>query len=327
MSTLRLLPSSGAPTEITKDPTLVGRDPSCDVLVSDGSVSRRHARLERRGDAWAVVDQASANGTYVDSQRVADAVLRNGQELRFGAVAFRVELPEAAGQTMVAGSQDPGATVIQAVPVAPAARPKSATTPGVPPLPPPPAPLAVPRAPVPSAPSPPPPPPPPPAPGVARVAGAASPVPQMPTGAAPAKKGKSPVFWIATGCCGCLALVLLGVLAAVSMAWLGTKGARDAAQAQIADIRKGDLDTAYARCSESYRSGVSVPEFRAFVAEHPGLAENTEATFGSSSVNNDRAELRGVLTAKSGAREAVAYRLVKEGGEWKVAEIEFLGGP
>jgi hypothetical protein len=272
------------------------------------------------------VDQASANGTYVDSQRVADAVLKNGQELRFGAVAFRVEAPEELGATMVGVGADTGATVIQAVSVAPRARPPS---PAAPPLPPPTPPVPVPApSPSPAAPSiPPPPPPPPPAPGVGRAGAPGSPVPQMPAGAAPAKKGKSPIFWIGTGCCGCLLLVLLGAFAAFSLAWVGTKGARDAAQAQLEDLRKGDLDTAYARCSESYRSQVGVPEFRAFVAEHPGLAENAEASFASTSVQNDTAELGGVLTARSGQRERVAYRLVKEGGDWKVAEIAFPGGP
>jgi hypothetical protein len=149
----------------------------------------------------------------------------------------------------------------------------------------------------------------------------------MPAGAPPAKKGKSPVFWIATGCCGCLLLVLLGVFGAVSMAWFGTKGVRDAAHAQLEDLRKGDLDAAYARCSESYRAQVSAPDFLAFVAEHPALAENAEASFPSTSVQNEVAELGGVLTSRSGQREPVRYRLVKEAGEWKVDRIEFSGGP
>ena len=35
----------------------------------------------------------------------------------------------------------------------------------------------------------------------------------------------------------------------------------------------------------------------------------------------------GVLTSTSGARETVSYRLVKEGGGWKIADIEFEGSP
>src|SRR4051794_40648955 len=51
----------------------VGRRPSCDLnLLWDSEVSRLHARLERVGDDWTVVDDgASRNGTWVNGQRVA----------------------------------------------------------------------------------------------------------------------------------------------------------------------------------------------------------------------------------------------------------------
>ena len=48
MVSLRLVPVSGKPIDVTRDPSLVGRDPTCEVVVQDGSVSRRHARLELR---------------------------------------------------------------------------------------------------------------------------------------------------------------------------------------------------------------------------------------------------------------------------------------
>jgi predicted component of type VI protein secretion system len=105
MASLRLVPVSGQPVDVVKDQSVVGRDPSCEIVVSDGSVSRRHARLERRGGAWWVVDQGSANGTYLNSLRIAEQALKHGQELRFGALAFRVDLKE-----------DPEATV--ATPIA-----------------------------------------------------------------------------------------------------------------------------------------------------------------------------------------------------------------
>ena len=92
MASLRLVPASGSPIEIDQDQVLVGRETTCDVVLNDGSVSRKHARLEKRGRSWMVVDQGSANGTFVDSQRIAETTLRSGQELRFGAVSFKVEI-------------------------------------------------------------------------------------------------------------------------------------------------------------------------------------------------------------------------------------------
>src|SRR6266496_3109315 len=115
MAVLRLVPAAGgAAVEVTTDSALVGREPTCEVVVADGSVSRRHARLERRGETWAVVDQGSANGTFLDSQRIIESTLRSGQELRFGAIAYRVEIAgeEDMGATIVSGGL-PEATVIQ----------------------------------------------------------------------------------------------------------------------------------------------------------------------------------------------------------------------
>ena len=114
MATLRLIPASGSALEIPRDQALVGRDPACDIVLNDGSVSRRHARIERRGAVWAVVDQGSANGTFIDSHRVTDATLRDGQELRLGSVSFRVELAGSAVETPPRA--EPHETVVQGTP-------------------------------------------------------------------------------------------------------------------------------------------------------------------------------------------------------------------
>jgi adenylate cyclase len=42
----------------------VGRDPHCDLIISDPKASRRHARIESRRGKFVLVDQ-SVNGTYV----------------------------------------------------------------------------------------------------------------------------------------------------------------------------------------------------------------------------------------------------------------------
>src|SRR5260221_2562033 len=163
MATLRLIPASGSPIEITRD-SMVGREPTCEIVVADGSVSRKHARIEHRGGSWVVVDQGSANGTFLDSQRVAENALRHGQELRFGAVGFKLEIP---------GEEDLGATVAnvpalgaEATVLRPVAAPTPATAPprapAPPPLPRPPAsspPPPTPRASPPAAPTTPPAPP------------------------------------------------------------------------------------------------------------------------------------------------------------------------
>jgi pSer/pThr/pTyr-binding forkhead associated (FHA) protein len=119
MSTFRLQRPGEPPREITQDKALVGRDASCDVVVADKSVSRRHALLERRGEAWAVVDQGSANGTFLDGKPISASALRDGQELRFGMVSFRVEI-EADMPTMLMPARRRVPPARPAAPVAPA---------------------------------------------------------------------------------------------------------------------------------------------------------------------------------------------------------------
>jgi hypothetical protein len=45
-------------------PIWMGRDPGCEIIVHERMASRRHARIERRGDRFYLVDE-STNGTYV----------------------------------------------------------------------------------------------------------------------------------------------------------------------------------------------------------------------------------------------------------------------
>jgi predicted component of type VI protein secretion system len=96
MPVLRLVPESGDALEFSRESTVVGRDASaCDVLVADGSVSRRHAIVERRPTSWVIVDQDSANGTWIEERRVKKAVLLHGHKLRLGAVRFSVVIEDA----------------------------------------------------------------------------------------------------------------------------------------------------------------------------------------------------------------------------------------
>jgi hypothetical protein len=311
MATLRLVPVSGQPIDVVKDQSVVGRDPSCEIVVADGSVSRRHARLERRGGIWWVVDQGSANGTYLNSLRVAEQALKNGQELRFGALAFRVDLkedPEATVATPIVSADD-SATVMATPEPPPAAKP--AAPPPIPkPAAPPPLPAAA--ATPPSA-----------AAAKERFKAAvpahtppvASPVPQMPAGPAPAKKGKSPLVWIGVGCCGCLLLVGIFAVAIFGGAFMATKGAADATHAWLGQVRQGQSEPVQAGLSESYRSQVDAQELEQITAI---IARSKDATFPGRSVDNDRATMTGVLTGGGGPPQPVVIRLVKQAGAWKV---------
>ncbi len=81
----RKWPMSSLPAVVT-----IGRDPACTLEIRSDSVSRRHARLERRPDGWHVVDEASAGGTYVNDARVEDALLRHDDEIWVGDTLLKI---------------------------------------------------------------------------------------------------------------------------------------------------------------------------------------------------------------------------------------------
>ncbi|MBI3181092.1 MAG: GGDEF domain-containing protein [Myxococcales bacterium] len=82
--------SSAAPAvmgklyKLDRPQTVIGRSRECDVSLDDSSVSRQHARLVHTGDEYRLEDLGSANGTLVNGQRLAQAVLRSGDKLQVG---------------------------------------------------------------------------------------------------------------------------------------------------------------------------------------------------------------------------------------------------
>ena len=63
---------------------VLGRDPHCDVPLTDHSVSRRHAELRVEEGKFHIIDLASSNGTFVNGVRVTEAAIRPGDQLRLG---------------------------------------------------------------------------------------------------------------------------------------------------------------------------------------------------------------------------------------------------
>jgi hypothetical protein len=66
------------------DQTTIGRSPDCDIFLDDVTVSRNHAVLLKRGQAFVIEDQGSLNGTFVNRHRVDSAELEDGDEVQIG---------------------------------------------------------------------------------------------------------------------------------------------------------------------------------------------------------------------------------------------------
>lgn len=67
----------------------IGRAADNDVVLEHATVSNHHARLSWAGGGLFVEDLSSANGTFVDGQKITTAKTRPGADLRIG----QVELP------------------------------------------------------------------------------------------------------------------------------------------------------------------------------------------------------------------------------------------
>jgi VWFA-related protein len=69
--------------------TAVGRAEENDLVLQSPLVSRRHARIECADGEFRLLDMGSANGTYVNGERVTDAPLTVGDVVRFADQEFR----------------------------------------------------------------------------------------------------------------------------------------------------------------------------------------------------------------------------------------------
>ena len=68
---------------------VLGRDAACEMVVADRMASRQHARIERRGDKFFLIDQSS-NGTYVAFAGAEEVALRREETMLRGSgrIAF-----------------------------------------------------------------------------------------------------------------------------------------------------------------------------------------------------------------------------------------------
>ena len=90
--------------ELAGPEVLIGRDPSCDLVLSDERCSRRHAVLADGPEGLTIRDAGSANGIWVNGRQLRRSRLRPGDTVRLGDTVIRI-LPEAA-ETVLATAAD-----------------------------------------------------------------------------------------------------------------------------------------------------------------------------------------------------------------------------
>lgn len=70
---------------------LVGRHYACDVVLSNPSVSRAHARVVFRDGGWVLQDLGSTNGTLVNGVEVGRCALHPGDLVLLGDEPLRID--------------------------------------------------------------------------------------------------------------------------------------------------------------------------------------------------------------------------------------------
>jgi hypothetical protein len=105
---------------IEGDIAVVGRDPSCDLVLNDPKSSRRHAVVESGPDGLVIRDTGSANGISVNGKKTERSALKPGDVFRIGDV-----------EVTVLGDHDAGTVVMEelGLEAGGAAPPRTATLP------------------------------------------------------------------------------------------------------------------------------------------------------------------------------------------------------
>jgi len=72
-----------------KAQVLIGSDPTNDLVISEGTVSRHHASITAREGRYELADLNSTNGTFVNGQRLTGSTwIDKGDQVRFGEARF-----------------------------------------------------------------------------------------------------------------------------------------------------------------------------------------------------------------------------------------------
>jgi hypothetical protein len=67
------------------DSVIFGRDASCDIVIDDVNISRRHAKLTQDVvGTWKLTDLGSTNGTRLNGRPITAALLRDGDQISVG---------------------------------------------------------------------------------------------------------------------------------------------------------------------------------------------------------------------------------------------------
>lgn len=92
---------------------ILGRGEECDLRIASNSVSRKHCRLEVKGDTVAIRDLGSSNGTFINNRRLPEkkaVKLVHGMVIKIGPMVAKVNIPGAESVESSLAAPEPEAT-------------------------------------------------------------------------------------------------------------------------------------------------------------------------------------------------------------------------
>ena len=122
--------------DLSQEQLTIGRSASNQVAITDPEISRKHARLVRQGNDYAIEDLGSTNGTFVNERRIVGLTpLHDGDIIEFGEAirllyeaesTLPVDLPAAQPQPVRPQAVRPQPAAVQPAPRQPTPRPPAA---------------------------------------------------------------------------------------------------------------------------------------------------------------------------------------------------------
>ena len=126
-------------------------------------------------------------------------------------------------------------------------------------------------------------------------------------------------FWLKMffGC----ALVVAFIAIAVSLV---ASNPAETIEGQLQALRNRHIKEAYYQyTSKSFQDAVSLDHFRQFIDQYPAFTQSKSVRVISNDIENNVGSLEAALLTLHDLEFLVQYRLIKEGGKWKILSIKF----
>jgi len=91
---------------VNKDEFVVGRLPECDLVISEDTISSKHAKITKGEEHFEIQDLNSTNGTFVNGEKIEQKILRTDDEITFDIYEFRFINPFDVPRTKLLDSQE-----------------------------------------------------------------------------------------------------------------------------------------------------------------------------------------------------------------------------